>query len=171
MTSTTKVVERREAPSSTPSDLDSTSDKEVTDALNALLADVFTLYIKTKTFQWHISATDFRDYRLLLVEHGEQLIAITDDIAERIRTLGGTTIRSIGQIARLQRIPDNAAERVTTADMLRELRENENILVLAMRAAHAQCDNAGDRATASLLEYCIDDSLRRGWFLFQLTKA
>ena len=170
MTSKAEVVERRKAPLATPSGLDPESVKEITGALNLLLADVFTLYLKTKNFHWHMSGSHFRDYHLLLDEHGDQLFAITDDLAERVRKLGGTTIRSIGQIAQLQRISDNNADYVTPADMLGELRDNETSLVLAMQAVHVLCDDAGDLATASLLENCIDDSQRRGWFLFEATQ-
>ena len=171
MTSKAEVVERRKAPLATPSGLDPESVKEITGALNLLLADVFTLYLKTKNFHWHMSGSHFRDYHLLLDDHGDQLFAITDDLAERVRKLGGTTIRSIGQIAQLQRISDNNADYVTPADMLGELRDNETSLVLAMQAVHVLCDDAGDLATASLLENCIDDSQRRGWFLFEATRS
>ncbi|NYF87960.1 DNA starvation/stationary phase protection protein [Tunturiibacter empetritectus] len=170
MASKAEVVERRKAPLATPSGLDPESVKEITGALNLLLADVFTLYLKTKNFHWHMSGSHFRDHHLLLDEHGDQLFAITDDLAERVRKLGGTTIRSVGQIARLQRIPDNNADYVTPADMLSELRDNEGSLALAMQAVHVLCDDAGDLATASLLENCIDDSQRRGWFLFEATR-
>jgi starvation-inducible DNA-binding protein len=135
-----------------------------------LLADVFTLYLKTKNFHWHMSGPHFRDYHLLLDEHGDQLFAMTDDIAERVRKIGGTTLRSIGHIARLQRIPDNDAEFVTAEGMLSELREDEKSLVLRMRAAHNVCDEAGDVATASLLENWIDQTQRRIWFLFEATR-
>jgi starvation-inducible DNA-binding protein len=171
MKSTKEAVELRKAPLRTPSGLDAESVKKITSALNTLLADVFTLYLKTKNFHWHMSGPHFRDYHLLLDEHGDQLFAITDDLAERVRKLGGTTLRSIGQIVRLQRLSDNDADYVTPADMLSELREDENSLVLAMQAVHVLCDDAGDLATASMLENCIDDSQRRGWFLFEATRA
>jgi starvation-inducible DNA-binding protein len=171
MTSRTELLERRKAPLANPSDLDAESVREITGALNVLLADVFTLYLKTKNFHWHMSGPHFRDYHLLLDEHGDQLFAITDTIAERVRKLGGTTIRSIGQIARFQRIADNDADYVTPADMLSELRENESSLVLVMRAVHALCDDASDVATASLLETWIDDAQRRRWFLFEATRS
>ncbi|RXH55377.1 Dps family protein [Granulicella sibirica] len=171
MTTRTELIERQKAPLAVPSDLDKESVVEITDALNVLLADVFTLYLKTKNFHWHMSGPHFRDYHLLLDDHGDQLFAITDDVAERVRKLGGTTIRSIGQIARLSRLSDNDVEYVTPKNMLSELHEDEKNLVLAMRAVHALCDEAGDLATASLLENFIDDSQRRGWFLFEATRS
>jgi len=165
-----ELIRRQKAPLTTPSDIDRKSVEEITGALNALLADVFALYLKTKNFHWHMSGPHFRDYHLLLDDHGDQIFAMTDDVAERVRKLGGTTIRSIGHIARLQRIADNDAEYVTPQDMLSELREDEKALVLSMRAAHALCDDAGDVATASLLENWIDESQRRHWFLFESTR-
>jgi starvation-inducible DNA-binding protein len=132
---------------------------------------VFALYLKTKNFHWHMSGPHFRDYHLLLDDHGDQIFAMTDDIAERVRKIGGTTIRSIGHIARLQRLADNEAEYVTAQDMLSELREDEKALALSMRAAHDLCDDAGDVATASLLENWIDQTQRRSWFLFEATRA
>src|SRR6202522_3085006 len=158
---------RLQAAIATPSDLGSEPVKNISGALNALLADVFALYMKTKNFHWHMSGPHFRDYHLLLDDHGDQLFAMTDDIAERVRKIGGTTIRSIGHIARLQRVSDNDAEYVTPKDMLSELREDEKALVLSMRAAHTLCDDAGDVATASLLENWIDQAQRRIWFLFE----
>jgi starvation-inducible DNA-binding protein len=145
--------------------------KNLSSVLNAVLADVFTLYLKTKNFHWHMSGPHFRDYHLLLDDHGDQIFAMTDDIAERVRKIGGTTIRSIGHIARLQRIPDNDAEYVTPQDMLSELREDEKALVSSMRAVHTVCDEAGDVATASLLENWIDQGERRVWFLFEATRG
>jgi starvation-inducible DNA-binding protein len=171
MSSKTDLIARRKAPLSTPSDIAPAAVKDITGALNALTADVFSLYLKTKNFHWHMSGPHFRDYHLLLDDHGDQLFAMTDDLAERVRKLGGTTIRSIGHIARLQRIPDNDADFVTPPDMLSELHENEKALVLAMRAAHALCDDAGDVATASILENFIDQSQRRSWFLFESTRS
>ena len=161
----------RMAALATPSALGQEAVKNITGALNALVADVFALYIKTKNFHWHISGPHFRDYHLLLDDHGDQLFAMTDDIAERVRKIGGLTIRSIGEIARLQRIPDNDAHYVTPADMLSELHENEKALTLSMRAAHSLCADAGDVATASLLENWIDQSQRRSWFLFESTRS
>lgn len=171
MSTTSQLEERRKAPLANRSDIDSEAVKEITGALNALLADVFALYIKTKNFHWHMSGPHFRDYHLLLDDHGDQLFAMTDDIAERVRKIGGTTLRSIGHIARLQRVPDNDSDYVTPADMLSELHENEKALVLSMRAVHTVCDDAGDVATASLLENWIDQTQRRSWFLFEATRA
>ena len=171
MTAKAELTQRQKAPLVTPSDLGQKSVVEITAAINVLLADVFTLYLKTKNFHWHMSGPHFRDYHLLLDDHGDQLFAITDDLAERVRKLGGTTIRSIGEIARLQRISDNDAVYVTPKDMLSELHEDEKTLALAMRAVHGLCDDSGDVATASLLENCIDESQRRSWFLFEATRA
>jgi starvation-inducible DNA-binding protein len=126
--------------------------------------------LKTKNFHWHLSGPRFRDYHLLLDEHGDQIYGITDDIAERVRKIGGTTFRSIGHIARLQRIADNDAEYVDPIDMLSELREDNKALVLSMRAAHDLCDEAGDVATTSLLENWIEEAQRRIWFLFETTR-
>ena len=154
----------------TPTDLKPEAVRDVSGGLNILLADMFALYVKTKNFHWHVSGPHFRDYHLLLDEQGEQIFATTDDIAERVRKVGGTTVRSIGHVARLQRIPDNDAEYVTPEDMLAELREDEKALVLSMRAAHTVCDEAGDVATASLLETWIDQGQRRSWFLFETTR-
>ena len=170
MSSTSELVGRRKAPVATSSGIEPQSVKDITGALNTLLADVFTLYLKTKNFHWHMSGPHFRDYHLLLDDHGDQIFAMTDDIAEGVRKIGGTTIRSIGHIARLQRIPDNDAEYVTPKDMLSELREDERALVSSMRAVHTVCDDAGDVATASLLENWIDQGERRVWFLFEATR-
>jgi len=170
MSKNTDALARQKAPLNTPSDLSPEDVKEISGALNALLADVFSLYLKTKNFHWHMSGPHFRDYHLLLDDHGDEIFAMTDDIAERVRKIGGTTIRSIGHIARLQRIPDNDADFVTPADMLSELHEDEKALVLSMRAVHALCDDAGDVATASLLENWIDQTQRRSWFLFEISR-
>jgi len=158
------------APLFTPSDISTESVREIGGGLNALVADVFALYLKTKNFHWHMSGPHFRDYHLLLDDHGDQLFAMTDDLAERARKLGGPTIRSIGHIARLQRVIDNDADFVTPKDMLSELHEDEKALVLRMRALHTLCDDAGDVATASLLENFIDQSQLRSWFLFETTR-
>jgi starvation-inducible DNA-binding protein len=171
MTSTPELIARQKAPLATPSDIEHQAVRDITGALNALLADLFALYLKTKNFHWHMSGPHFRDFHLLLDDHGDQIFAMTDDVAERVRKIGGTTIRSIGQISRLQRILDNDAEYVTPADMLSELREDEKALVLYMRAVHTLCDDAGDVATASLLENWIDQSQRRIWFLFESTRG
>jgi starvation-inducible DNA-binding protein len=144
--------------------------KQIAGALNALLADVFAVYLKTKNFHWHMSGPHFRDYHLLLDGHGDQLFGITDEIAERVRKIGGITIRSIGHIGRLQRVADNDAEFVTPSDMMSELLDDEKALVLAMRSVHALCDDAGDVASASALETWIDQAQRRAWFLFETTQ-
>ena len=171
MPNKSKLIARQKAPLATPSDIDAKAVKDITGALNALLADVFSLYLKTKNFHWHMSGPHFRDYHLLLDDHADQIFAMTDDIAERVRKIGGTTIRSIGHIARLQRIADNDADYVTPKDMLSELHEDEKALVLSMRAAHTLCDDAEDVATASLLENWIDQTQRRSWFLFETTRS
>ena len=141
--------------------------EDLSSTLNALLADVFALYLKTKNFHWHMSGPHFRDYHLLLDEHAGQLFAMTDEIAERVRKLGAPTLRSIGQIARLQRIKDSDSGNLSATDMLHELLADELTLVKHMRKAHSICDEAGDVASASLLENWINDSERRHWFLLQ----
>jgi starvation-inducible DNA-binding protein len=166
-----ELIARQKAPMTWTSDLEAKSVKDISGALNTLLADVFALYLKTKNFHLHMSGPHFRDYHLLLDEHAEQLFNMTDDIAERVRKVGATTIRSIGHIARLRRIDDNDADYVEPGDMLSELRDNEKALVLSMRAIHTLCDDAGDVATASLLENWIDLAQRRIWFLFEVTRA
>jgi starvation-inducible DNA-binding protein len=171
MSTTKERIALQKAPLKVPTGIAPKSVADITGALNALLADVFSLYLKTKNFHWHMSGPHFRDYHLLLDEHGDQLFAMTDEIAERVRKIGGTTIRSIGNIARLQRIPDNDAEYVTPKDMLSELREDEKALVSSMREVHTVCDEAGDVATASLLENWIDQGERRVWFLFETTRG
>ncbi len=171
MTSTQELTKRRTAPLNTPSDIKGEAVRDISAGLNALLADIFALYLKTKNFHWHMSGPHFRDYHLMLDDHGDQLFAMTDDIAERVRKIGGLTIRSIGNIARLQRLKDNDADYVTPQDMLSELREDEEAIVLSMLAVHAVCDDAGDVATASLLENWIDLAQRRSWFLFEATRS
>ena len=158
---------RRSAPLQTPTDLDPDARPDITAALNGLLADTFALYVKTKNFHWHASGPHFRDYHLLLDEQADQIFAITDTIAERVRKLGGSTIRSIGQISRMQRVLDNDADYVTPLDMLAELRDDNKDLVARMREAHGVCDEYGDVATASLIEVWIDEAERRAWFLFE----
>lgn len=170
MSTATEVAKREKAPLNTPSDIEPKAVKELSGALNALLADVFALFLKTKNFHWHMSGPHFRDYHLLLDEHAVQIFAMTDDIAERVRKIGGTTIRSIGQISRLQRIKDNDAPFVTPEDMLVELLDDEKAMVLRMRSVHSLCDDSGDVATASLLENWIDETQRRAWFLFESTR-
>ena len=158
---------RRMAPIETPTDLGSQATKDISAALNLLLADFFALYLKTKNFHWHVSGPHFRDYHLLLDEQADQLYATTDPIAERVRKLGGTTLRSIGQISRLQRVADNDADHVTASDMLAELREDNQQLAVRMRQAHRICDEHRDVATASLIEVWIDEAERRVWFLYE----
>ena len=161
---------RRAAPLRTPTDLSSNATRDVSAALNLVLADVFALYLKTKNFHWHMSGPHFRDYHLLLDEHGDQIFAMTDPLAERVRKIGGQTLRSIGQIARLQRLADNDADYVSPLDMLAELRDDNQRLAASMREAHGVCDEAEDIASASLLENWIDETERRTWFLFESTR-
>jgi len=161
------LAERRNAALETPTDLEADATRDVAAAMNLVLADVFALYLKTKNFHWHMSGPHFRDYHLLLDEHADQIFAMTDPIAERVRKLGRLTIRSIGEIARLQRIDDNDAEYVEPSDMLAELREDNKTLVARLREAHDVCDDAQDVATASLIEVWIDETERRTWFLFE----
>jgi starvation-inducible DNA-binding protein len=144
---------------------------EISAALTALLADVFALYVKTKNFHWHMSGPHLRDYHLLLDDHGDQLFTMTDDIAERARKIGGTTVRSIGHIARIKRTSDNDADYVTSDDMLSELWEDNKSLVLSMKSLHNLCDEASDVATASVLENWIDETQRRSWFLYEITRS
>jgi starvation-inducible DNA-binding protein len=166
-----ELVARRDAVLTPHTDIAPDAVKDIAGALTALVADVFTVYVKTKNFHWHMSGPHFRDYHLLLDEQADQLFAMTDDIAERVRKIGGTTLRSIGHIARVKRIPDNDADYVSPKDMLSELWEDNKALVLSMRSAHDLCDEAGDVATASLLENWIDEGQRRAWFLFETTRA
>jgi starvation-inducible DNA-binding protein len=161
----------RTAPLHTSTDLKPNAVKDISGALNILLADVFALYMKTKNFHWHVSGPHFRDYHLMLDEQGEQIFAMTDDIAERVRKIGGLTLRSIGQIGRLQRILDNDAEFVTPQDMLAELRDDNKQLVASLRETHDLCDEHGDVATASLIENWIDETERRTWFLFEAART
>ena len=167
----TAVLERRQtAPLHTPTDLDASATKDIAGAMNALLADVFALYLKTKKFHRHMSGPHFRDYHLLLDEQGDQIFAMADPIAERVRKIGERTIRSIGEIARLQRVEDNDAEYVEPEDMLAELREYNQALVRRLRAAHTVCEEHEDVATTSLIEVWIDETERRTWFLFEATR-
>jgi starvation-inducible DNA-binding protein len=153
-----------------PSDLPEHASQDISAALNVLLADVFALYLKTKNFHWHVSGPHFRDYHLLLDEQADQVFAMTDPIAERVRKIGGTTLRSIGQVARLHRLADNDAQSVDAEDMLAELADDNRSLTSAMRLIHNLCDEQGDVATASLLENWIDETERRSWFLFEATR-
>lgn len=161
---------RQTAPLATPTDLKAAATKDITAAMNGILADVFAIYLKTKNFHWHMSGPHFRDYHLLLDEHGDELFAMTDPIAERVRKIGGTTLRSTGQIAKLQRVSDNDADYVEPEDMLAELREDNQDLTKRLREAHGTCDDHGDVATASLIENWIDETERRTWFLFEASR-
>lgn len=155
------------APLTTPSTLSTQAVHDISEALKLLLSDAFALYLKTKNFHWHMSGAHFRDYHLMLDDQSDQIISMTDAIAERARKIGGTTVRSIGQISRLQRIVDNDAEYVKPSDMIEELRDDNEVLTQNMREVHSLCDEAGDVATASLLENWIDESEKRTWFLFE----
>jgi starvation-inducible DNA-binding protein len=169
-TSATKIAklrERRSAPLTTPSDLDPRAAREVGGAMNLILADVFALYLKTKNFHWHMSGPHFRDYHLLLDEQADQIFAMTDAIAERVRKIGAPTVKSIGEIGKMQRILDNDADYVEPSDMLAELREDNASLTASMREAHELCEKHRDIATASLIEVWIDETERRSWFLFE----
>jgi starvation-inducible DNA-binding protein len=165
----TKV--HRKAPLATPTDLAANAVRDISGALTTLLSDMFALYVKTKNFHWHVSGPHFRDYHLMLDEQGDQIFATTDAIAERVRKIGGTTLRSIGQISRLQRIHDNNAEYVTPLDMLAELRQDNQQLTASIRETHDLCDQHRDVATASLLENWIDEAERRTWFLYEATRV
>jgi starvation-inducible DNA-binding protein len=155
----------------TPSDLKPNAVRDIGGALNLLLADMFALYMKTKNFHWHMSGPHFRDYHLLLDEQADQIFATTDALAERVRKIGGTTLRSIGHVGRLQRILDNDADFVTPADMLAELRDDNKQLAASLRETHGLCDEHGDVASASLLEIWIDEAEKRTWFLFEAARA
>jgi starvation-inducible DNA-binding protein len=154
----------------TPTDLGAEATRDISGALNLLLADMFAVYLKTKNFHWHMSGPHFRDYHLLMDEQAGQIFATTDSIAERVRKIGGSTLRSVGHIARLQRVLDNDAEYVTPLDMLAELRDDNKQLATRLRQAHGLCDEHGDVASASLIEIWIDEAERRVWFLFETTR-
>jgi starvation-inducible DNA-binding protein len=154
----------------TPTDLKPNAVQDISGALNILLADMLAMYLKTKNFHWHVSGPHFRDYHLLLDEQADQIFATTDAIAERVRKIGGTTVRSIGHVSRLQRVLDNDADFVTPMDMLAELRDDNRQLAANLRETHALCDEGGDVASASLLEVWIDEAERRTWFLFEVTR-
>jgi starvation-inducible DNA-binding protein len=158
------------APLDTPTDLSADAVSRISAKLNEVLATTFALYVKTKNFHWHVSGPHFRDYHLLLDQQGEQIFAITDDIAERVRKIGGTTLRSIGQISKLQGIEDNDESYVAPGDMLRELVADNKALVAAMREAHDVAEKGGDVATTSFLEVWIDEAERRTWFLFEASR-
>jgi starvation-inducible DNA-binding protein len=164
------VKARQSANLATPTDLGANATKDISGGLNILLADVFALYLKTKNFHWHVSGPHFRDYHLLLDDQATQIFAMTDPIAERVRKLGGGTIRSVGQIKKLQRVLDNDADYVTPQDMLAELREDNKQLTRSMRVLHEVCDEHNDVATASLIENWIDETEQRAWFLFETAR-
>lgn len=164
-----KVAQERER-LRTPSAFSEDAVRDISAALNGVLADVFALYVKTKNFHWHVSGPHFRDYHLMLDEQGEQIFAMTDPIAERVRKVGGTTLRSVGDISRRQRILDNDAAYVDPKDMLAELRDDNQQLAASMRAAHDVCEEHGDVASTSVLETWIDETERRAWFLFEATR-
>ena len=165
-----QLKRRREAPLITPTDLGTNASRDIVGGMNAILADVFALYLKTKNFHWHMSGPHFRDYHLMLDEHADQLYAMTDPIAERIRKTGGSTLRSIGNIARIQRIKDNDAEFVDPLDMLAELREDNQLLATRLRVLHDLVDEHRDIASASLMETWIDETERRTWFLYESSR-
>lgn len=165
------IKSRQAAPLHSPTDLGAQATTDISASLTGLLADVMVLYQKTKNFHWHLSGPNFRDYHLMLDEQGDQIFAMTDVIAERARKVGGTTLRSIGHIHRIQRLLDNDAEYVTPQDMLAELAEDNRQLTSFLRATHAVCEEYNDVATTSLIEVWIDETERRSWFLFESTRA
>jgi starvation-inducible DNA-binding protein len=169
-TSTEDLVRRQGAPLATPTDLKPAATKDIAGAMNAVLADVFALYLKTKNFHWHMSGPHFRDYHLLLDEQADQLFAMTDAIAERVRKIGGSTLKSVGHISRMQRVEDNDADYVEPQDMLAEVREDNKTLAARLREAHNVCEEHRDIATASLIEVWIDETERRTWFLFEAAR-
>lgn len=160
----------RKAPLNTPTDLSSEATRDIAGGLALLSADVFALYLKTKNFHWHVSGSHFRDYHLMLDEQADQLFAMTDPIAERVRKIGGTALRSVGHIKRLQRVLDNDMDFVTPLDMIAELLEDNKQMAKAMREMHSVCNEHQDIATASLLEVWIDETERRTWFLFETSR-
>jgi starvation-inducible DNA-binding protein len=164
------LMRRLSAPLATPTDLKPAATKDIAGAMNAVLADVFALYLKTKNFHWHMSGPHFRDYHLLLDEQADQLFAMTDAIAERVRKIGGSTLRSIGHISRMQRVKDNDVDYVDPQDMLAEVREDNKELTARLREAHNVCEEHRDIATASLIEVWIDETERRTWFLFEAAR-
>jgi starvation-inducible DNA-binding protein len=170
-TKTSELVHRREAPLLTPTDLSRSATKDIAGAMNAILADVFALYLKTKNFHWHMSGPHFPDYHLLLDEHAEQLFGMTDAIAERVRKIGGLTLKSIGQISRLQRVLDNDADYVEPLDMIAELADDNKEMAARLREAHNVCEEHRDVATTSLIEVWIDETERRTWFLSEIRRG
>src|SRR6266404_3219304 len=165
-----ELQQRRRAPLTTRTDLTPSASKDIAGAINEILADVFALYLKTKNFHWHMSGPHFRDYHLLLDEQAEQLFAMTDPIAERVRKLGGLTIKSISHISRLQRVLDNDADYVDPPDMIAELADDNKTLAARLREAHNVTEEHGDAATTSLIEVWIDETERRTWFLTEVTR-
>jgi starvation-inducible DNA-binding protein len=166
-----RETELRQAdPLDSSADFEPRATAQISSALTVVLADMFALYLKTKNFHWHISGPHFRDYHLLLDEQSAQILAATDAIAERVRKIGGTTLHSIGHVARLQRIADNDEERVAAQDMLSELLEDNKQLTAGLRSVHTLCDEYGDVASASLIENWIDEAEHRAWFLFEATR-
>jgi len=170
VTNAPDLLKRRKAPLATPTDLRAEATKDIAGAMNAILADVFALYLKTKNFHWHVSGRHFHDYHLMLDEQSDAIFATTDQLAERVRKLGGTTLRSIGQIGKLQTIKDNNEDYVPPRQMLRELMEDNKHVAAAMRKAHKICDDYEDSGTAGLLETFIDETERRTWFLFEASR-
>ena len=164
------LAQRRAMPLATPTDLKAAATKDIAGAMNAILADIFAMYLKTKNFHWHMSGPHFRDYHLMLDEQATELYAMTDPIAERIRKVGGSTLRSIGHISKIQRVLDNDATYVEPMDMLAELREDNKMLATRLREAHEVCDEHHDIASASFIEVWIDETERRTWFLFEATR-
>ena len=167
---TVDLLHQRSAPLATRTDLSAAATKDIAAAMNAILADVFALYMKTKNFHWNMSGPHFRDYHLLLDEQADQLFGMTDPIAERVRKIGGPTLKSIGDISRSQRVLDNDAEYVEPLDMLAELAEDNRSLAARLREAHNVCEEHRDVATTSLIEVWIDETERRNWFLFEITR-
>ena len=166
-----KAPKKRDTRLDPPTDLGPNAVGDIAAALNLLLADAFALYLKTKNFHWHVSGPHFRDYHLLFDEQAGEIFAMTDPLAERVRKLGGKTLHSAGQLARLTRVLDNDADFVEPSDMVAELRDDNRDLVARLRAAHAVCEEHGDVATTSLLEGYIDESERRLWFLFETSRG
>ena len=167
----TKTKPERISPDlDTPTDMPKDAVGKISAALNVLLADAFALYLKTKNFHWHVSGRHFHDYHIMLDEQSDAIFAATDQLAERVRKLGGTTLRSIGQVSKLQTIKDNNEDYVPPREMLRELMEDNKHIAAAMRKAHELCDELGDSGTAGLLETFIDETERRTWFLFEASR-
>jgi starvation-inducible DNA-binding protein len=167
----TTLTQIKTAPLRTPTDLGADATRDIAASLTTLLADMFALYLKTKNFHWHMSGPHFRDYHLMLDEQGDQIFKATDAMAERARKVGGTTLRSVGHIQRLQRLLDNDAEFVTAEDMLAELASDNRQLIGYLRQTHGVCDEYGDVATASLIENWIDEAERRAWFLYEASRT